>query len=114
AELTVPKTNKVNLQDEVLQTPVTTKALTSLHGLIEQDTHVLDERSKQHLRKFANAAQISFTERTLLMNENRLLFKQNNKAKVRRSTKLMIVGKAKVMSYEDIEGERANRAAKEA
>ncbi|KAF2190317.1 hypothetical protein K469DRAFT_760038, partial [Zopfia rhizophila CBS 207.26] len=114
AELTVPKADEVNLQDEVLQTPVTAEALTSLHGLIEQDTHGLDERSKQRLRKFANAAQISFAERTLLADENRLLFKQNNEANVRRSTKSMIVGKAKVMSYEDIKGERANRAAKEA
>ena len=37
----------------------------------------------------------------------------NNEAKVRRSTKSVIVGKAKVMSYEDIEEARAKRAAKE-
>ena len=37
----------------------------------------------------------------------------NNKAKVRRSTKSVVVGKAKVMSYEDIEEARAKRAAKE-
>jgi len=35
------------------------------------------------------------------------LFKQNNEAKVRRSTKSTIVGKAKVKSYEDIVEERA-------
>ncbi|KAF2677955.1 hypothetical protein K458DRAFT_446687 [Lentithecium fluviatile CBS 122367] len=103
AELTVPKADEVNLQDEVLQTPATAEALTLLHGLIEQDTHALDERSKQRLRKFANAAQISFAERTLLADENRCMFKQSNEAKVRRATKSTIVGKAKVMSYEDIE-----------
>jgi len=92
-------------QDEVLQTPVTAEALTSLHSLIEQGTHALGERSKQRLRKFANAAQISFAERALLADENRLLFKQNNEAKVRRSTKSTTVGRAKVMSYEDIEEE---------
>lgn len=37
----------------------------------------------------------------------------NNEAKVRRSTKSVVVGKAKVMSYEDIEEARAKRAAKE-
>ncbi len=37
----------------------------------------------------------------------------NNEAKVRRSTKSVILGKAKVMSYEDIEEARAKRAAKE-
>ena len=121
AELTVPKADEVKVescpQDEVLQTPVTAEALTSLHSLIEQDTHALDETSKQRLQrrlqKFANAAQISFAERALLADENRLLFKQNNEAKVRRSTKSTVVGKAKVMSYEDIEDARAKRAAKE-
>jgi len=38
----------------------------------------------------------------------------NNEAQVRRSTKLVILGKAKVMSYKDIEEVRAKRAAKEA
>ena len=63
AELTVPKADEVKVgscpQDEVLQTPVTAEALTSLHGLIEQDAHTLDETSKQRLQrrlqKFANA-----------------------------------------------------------
>jgi hypothetical protein len=118
AELTIPKADGLKvgscLQDEAPQTPITAEALTALHSLIEQDTHALDERSKQRLRKFANAAQISFAERALLADENQLLFKQNNEAKVRRSTKSTIVGKAKVMSYEDIKEARAKRAAKEA
>jgi hypothetical protein len=37
----------------------------------------------------------------------------NNEAKVRRSTKSVVLGKAKVMSYEDIEEAREKRAAKE-
>jgi hypothetical protein len=37
----------------------------------------------------------------------------NNEAKVRRSTKAVVLGKAKVMSYEDIEEARLKRAAKE-
>jgi len=37
----------------------------------------------------------------------------NNKAKVRRSTKLVILGKAKVISYKDIKEVRVKRAAKE-
>ncbi|KAL8696242.1 MAG: hypothetical protein Q9201_007759 [Fulgogasparrea decipioides] len=37
----------------------------------------------------------------------------NNKAKVRRSTRSVVLGKAKVMSYEDLEEARAKRAAKE-
>lgn len=116
-KLTVPKVDKDKVefypQDEVLQTPVTAEALTSLHSLIEQDTHALNERSKQRLQKFANAAQIPFTERALLADKNRLLFKQNNEAKVRRSTKSTIIGKTKVKSYGNIENARAKRAAKE-
>lgn len=50
AGLTVAKADKVKVgsypEDEVLQTPVTAEALTSLHSLIKQDTHALDERSK--------------------------------------------------------------------
>lgn len=38
----------------------------------------------------------------------------NNKAKVRRSTRSLVLGKAKVMSYEDIEEARAKRAVKDA
>ena len=96
-----------------LQTPVTAEALKSLRSLIERDTHTPDEESKQGLEKFANAAQTSFAERALLEDNNQLLFKQNNEANRRRSVKSTVVGKAKVMSYEDIQEARAKRAEKE-
>ena len=38
----------------------------------------------------------------------------NNKAKVRRLTKSLVLGKAKVISYKDLEEARAKRANKEA
>ena len=89
----------------------------SLHNLIKQDAHALDETSKQllqrHLQKLANAAQTSFAEHALLQDQNRFSTRMNNEAKVRRSTKSVVLGKAKVMSYEDIEEARAKRAAKE-
>lgn len=44
----------------------------------------------------------------------RLLFKQNNEARSRQSTRSTVVGKAKVMSYEDIVEAQGKRAAKEA
>jgi hypothetical protein len=56
---------------------------------------------------------MSFAKRALLWDENRFLTSMNNEAKVRRSTKSVVLGKAKVMSYEDIEEARAKRAAKE-
>jgi DDE superfamily endonuclease len=127
AQLTVLKADEMKLgsclQNEVLQTPVTpvtpvsAEALTSLHNLIKQDAHTLNETSIQHLQrhvqKLANAAQISFAERALLHDQNQFLTRMNNEAKVRRNTKSVVLGKAKVMSYEDIEEARAKRAAKE-
>jgi hypothetical protein len=80
---------------------VTSEALTSLHNLIKQDAYAVDETSKQglqrHLQKFANAAQMSFAERALLQDQIRFLCRMNNEAKVRRSTKSVVLGKAKVM-----------------
>jgi len=111
-------------QGEIVQTPatpatpVTSEALASLQNVIKQDVHTLDETSKQrlqrHLQKFANAAQISFAQRTLQQDQIRFLVKMNKEAKIRRSTKSVVLGKAKVMSYEDLEEARAKRAAKDA
>jgi hypothetical protein len=56
---------------------------------------------------------MSFAQRALLDDQNQLLTRMNNEAKVRRSTKSVVLGKAKVMSYEDIEEARTKRAAKE-
>ena len=42
-----------------------------------------------------------------------MLIRMNNEAKVRRSTKSIVLGKAKVMSFEDIEMARAAPATKE-
>lgn len=52
-------------------------------------------------------------ERALLRDQNQMLTRMNNEAKVRRSTRSVVLGKAKVMSFEDIEVARAARAAKE-
>ena len=65
------------------------------------------------MQKLAHAAQISFAERAFLYNQNQMLTRMNNEPKVRRSTKPLVLGTAKVMSFEDIEVARAARAAKE-
>lgn len=103
----------MNCYDEVPQTPITAEAIRSLHNIIEQDTHGLAEASRQRLETLANAALISFAECALLEDKNQLLFKQNDKAKRRQTAKSTVVGKAKVMSFEDIEEARAKRAEKE-
>jgi hypothetical protein len=107
-------------QDEVPQTPVTpvsAEGLTSLHSLIKQDAHTLNgtsiQRLERHVQKLVDAAQISFAERALLHDQKQMLTRMNNEAKVRRSTRSIVLRKAKVMSFEDIEVVRAARAAKE-
>jgi hypothetical protein len=101
-------------------TPVTVEALMSLHNLINEDacTSASDEASKQRLQrrvqKLASAAKISFAKQSLLQDHNRLLYRINSEAKVRRSTRSLVIGTAKVMSYEDLDKARAARAAKDA
>jgi hypothetical protein len=119
AELTVPdRPVEFCPQDEVLLTPVTpvtpmtTEGLSSLHNLIKQDA-CASERLQRRVQKLASAAQISFAKQHLLQDHNRLLAKINNEAKVRRSTKSVVLGKAKVMSFEDLEEARVKRAAKD-
>jgi hypothetical protein len=90
-----------------------------LHNLIKQAACAEDEMSKQrlqrqHIQKFANDAQTCFAECALQREQIHFLRKVNNEAKVRRSTKSLVLGKAKVMSYEDLEEARAKRAAKDA
>ena len=76
AEITVLNTNEVNVdsytQDEIPQmpaTPVSAEALTSLLNMIKQVYD--DETNRQHKKrlqqKHAKATQLSFAERTLLL-----------------------------------------------
>jgi hypothetical protein len=109
-------------QDEVPQTPVTpvsAEGLASLHSLIKQDAHMLNgtsiQRLKRHVQKLVDAAQIFFAERALLHDQKEMLTRMNNEAKVRRSTKAVVLGQwqGRVMSFEDIEAARAARAVKD-
>ena len=99
-------------QGVVLQTLVTSDALTSPRSRIEHDAHLLDGPSKHRLQKLINAARKAFAERALLLDENRL-FEQNNETNCRRSTRSTVAGKAKVMSYDDIVEAQAKHDAKE-
>lgn len=118
--VSVVQTSEIELypQGEVLQTPTSPTSLTSLHLLLRQDACADDEKSKQrllrHIQKFANAAQTSFAERAIQRDQIQFLREVNNEGKVRRATKSLVLGKAKVMSYEDLEEARAKRAAKDA
>lgn len=122
-ELTIQKADKVREgscpQYEALPTPVTpvsAEALTSLLNMVKQVPS--DETSRQHkerLQKKVNtAAQIFLAKNALLEDRNQFLTNINDEGKVRRSTKSEILGKARVMSYEDLETARTKRAVKEA
>jgi hypothetical protein len=97
---------------------VTAEGLTWLTGLIKQDAcaAVSDEASRQRLQgrvqKLASVAKISFAKQSLLQDYNRLLYRNNSEAKVRRSTRSLVIGTAKVMSYEDLVKARVERTAK--
>jgi hypothetical protein len=100
-------------------TPVTAEAFASLRDIIlDRDAHAMDDAERQklkrHLDKLTRAAQTSIAEGALLQEDNRFVRKMNNEAKVRRSTKSLVLGKARVMSYEDLEAARLKRLQKEA
>lgn len=100
------------LSDETLQTPITSNNLSLLRSKIEQDIDGLDDLSRFRLQKLSNAAEKAFAERSLLLDDNRLLFAQNNEKVSRKSERSTVVGTAKVMSYEDIVEAQTNRYAK--
>jgi len=122
-EFTIPKADKVREgscpQYEALPTPVTpvsAEALTSLLNIIKQVSD--DETSRRHKerlqQKVTTAAQTFLAKNALLEDRNQFFTKINDEGKVRRSTKSETLGKARVMSFEDLEKARAERVVKEA
>lgn len=99
-------------------TPVTAEAFMSLHNFIlEQHAQASDYVEKQglqrHLLKLTKAAQSSIVRSTLQQEQIQFLRKINNEGKVRRAERSTVLGKARVMSYEDLEGARKKRLEKE-
>lgn len=93
-----------------LRTPITSRCLNELCAQIEQHvTH--DHPSKTRLQKLVHAAEKAFADRSLLLDENRLLFEQNNEKVTRASLRSTITGTAKVMTYDDIVAAEQRRQA---
>jgi hypothetical protein len=102
-------------EDEAPQTPKTSEELSWLRDSIKKDSRVLDADGQLRLEKLINVAERALAERALLLEDNELLFEQNNESRIRKSTKAMVVGKAKVMRYEDIvEAEKKREMTKSA
>ena len=95
-----------------LKTPTTAKSLVGLLCHAEDYLAVADDDTKVYFRKIANAAQKAFADRALAWDENQHLTAQNNEKKTREAVKPIVVGKAKVMSYEDIVEAREKRELK--
>ncbi|KAJ5471897.1 hypothetical protein N7539_008466 [Penicillium diatomitis] len=83
-------------------TPNTSDHFSLLRSEVERDTQDLDNVCKQRLHTLSHAAEKVFAERALLLEENRIVFEQNNGKSCRQSTGQTVVGHANVMSYEDI------------
>jgi hypothetical protein len=114
--LTAPKTIHDVKEAQLPDTPVTADALSALRRRIENTvakTESMKPDEKLCIDKLMNAAENAFAERSILLDENLLLFQQNNERAVRVSTKATIIGNARVMKYEDIVKEQEARDEKE-
>lgn len=78
----------------------------------------MEETGKQsiqrHLQKLTIGAQTSIARGVLQQEQIKFLLKTNDEANVRRETKSLVLGKAKVMSYEDLVEARVKRTEKDA
>lgn len=99
-------------------TPVSAVGFAALQDtIIRGDACALDEVNKQnlerHIGKLAKAGQVSLARAALQEDHIRFLLKTNDEAKPRRSTRAIVLGTAKVMSYEDLVDARTKRAEQE-
>lgn len=96
-------------------TLVTTEDVPSLFNKIKQDAETLDKPEKRellrHTQMMAKATRIAIAERSLLQDHSRFLSKINGEVKARQLTKSLVLGKALVMTYEQLVEVRAKRAA---
>jgi hypothetical protein len=113
--LSVPSTPTVPMTPV---TPIDLAGISALRDIIRRDAQDLDSgsqrRLQKHVQKLSKAAEVSFVEHTLLEQRNEFLQRTNSEARVRRSTRSKVIGTARVMSYEDLEKARDERALRDA
>ena len=126
AELYTPVTESATVQSEThftsdshsykhpVCTPTTAASFSALRSKVEGGLNAFDSDARLCFEKLANAGENVFAERTLLRHRNGILVEQNNEKKVRQSARATVVGKAKIMSYKEIEEARKKRDEKEA
>ena len=99
------------------KTPRTFENLVFLRKNVEMSLarqEVVDTYTKLSVQKIADAAENAFAERAILLDENLLLFEQNNEKITCTSIKATVVSTVKVMSYEDIVKAQQKRDMKDA
>lgn len=109
-------THVTHVVEQPPKTPTTSDALTNLCHTIERavaKSDSLEPATRTRLRKLAKAAQSAFADRLIMLNENEELFQQNCEKVVRDLAKATIVGKAKIMKYEDLHEAKRMREQKE-
>jgi hypothetical protein len=85
-----------------------------MRRFMEQNLDSLDPDTRYYIDKLANSTERVITARDYLFEENSELLKQNNANNARVSRRSMVVGKAKIMSYEEIQQEIERREKAEA
>ena len=102
AQITVPIGHNPTVPFNLSHTPSTSDHFALLRKEVEKDIRNLDSIYKHRLQILGRAAEQVFAERTLLLEENRILFEQNNEKISRQSSGQTVIEYAKVMSYDDI------------
>jgi len=101
----------IDPSSDVLQTPVTWKGFTGLRTKIGHDPALATPTQRQ-FQKLANVTKTLFADRAILLDENKLLFHQNNKKTIRQLVQSTIIDNAKIMIYDNIVRAEQKRAAK--
>jgi len=83
--------------------PTTAVSVKAMRAEAEKLVATSDDDCKLCLQKFASTAAKAFAAREKVLDENRFLLVQNKKKKTRSTVKRMVMGKGRIMSYEDIE-----------
>lgn len=85
------------------------------HDATERRFHKEGDRNlERHLQKLTKAAGIFHANNALQQDQISFLLKVNSESKIRCATRSIILGKAKVMSYDDLVAARATRSEKQA
>ncbi|KAF1818521.1 DDE-domain-containing protein [Dissoconium aciculare CBS 342.82] len=99
-------------------TPVAAESVTALQNMIiSYDARALDGASKdrleRHVAKLAKATQKSFAHCSMQRHRIGLLLKTNAEAKPRKEGKSIVLGRARIMSYDDLMEARKTRIEKD-